>query len=517
MAEQKEAKKQEQEQELKPNIKEERIRKITLSYYSRGDIRKAMFEFSKNRECVPRYFEGFGKRPDSFQYDSDILELAKKGATSFHCSEELWQDPLELSTSNKEEDIKKNRIGWDLLIDVDSKYLDYSKIYGEILVEVLQSHGIKHIGVKFSGSKGLHIIVPWKAFPKEMSGKQTREMFPEWPRLICSYLQSQITEKLKNRVIDMHDDSSESGKVLEIYCSKCSNTPEKKSKITFLCPSCKTKMQNLVDVFARKRKIRCPNCQIEMDELEKKDILVCLNCKLDSEKNPENFKERVQSKHIDADLILVSPRHLFRMPYSLHEKTSLASVVISADKIKDFQPEQADPLKIQVRNFIPDSQEGEASMLLRSALEFKPLEEEKKEYKQSENLGKKQFKDFTITNLTPDLYPPTISKILEGIKSDGRKRALFILLSFFTSLKLTNEQVTAEIEAWNKKNQEPLPPSYIKGQLIWYSRQKEAKLPPNFDKHYYKDIGFQPTQEEIVAKNPVSYVIKKYFWKFGKT
>ena len=82
MQEQKEVQDKEQE---KQSLKEERIRKIAQAYYARQDIRKAMFEFSKNRECVPRYFEGFGKRPDSFQFDSDILGLAKKGATSFHC------------------------------------------------------------------------------------------------------------------------------------------------------------------------------------------------------------------------------------------------------------------------------------------------------------------------------------------------------------------------------------------------------------------------------------------------
>src|SRR3989344_8948564 len=98
------------------NKKEDRIKKIALSYYSRQDIRKAMFDFSKNRECIPRYFEGFGKRPDAFHYDSDIPEYVKKGATSFHCSQELWQDPLQISTEMSEEAIKKLIIGWDLLI-----------------------------------------------------------------------------------------------------------------------------------------------------------------------------------------------------------------------------------------------------------------------------------------------------------------------------------------------------------------------------------------------------------------
>ena len=94
------------------SFKEERVRSITLMYYSRPDIKKAMFEFSKNRECVPRYFEGFGKRPDTFQYESDISEQVRKGATSFHCSEELWKDPLEISTELTRKDFDEIRIGW---------------------------------------------------------------------------------------------------------------------------------------------------------------------------------------------------------------------------------------------------------------------------------------------------------------------------------------------------------------------------------------------------------------------
>ena len=76
-----------QAEDSKPEISvnEKRIREITLAYYSMPEIRKAMYEFSKNRECIPRYFEGFGKRPDNFQYETDILEQVRKGATSFHC------------------------------------------------------------------------------------------------------------------------------------------------------------------------------------------------------------------------------------------------------------------------------------------------------------------------------------------------------------------------------------------------------------------------------------------------
>jgi len=143
----------------KKSVNEERIRSITLAYYSRLDIRKAMFEFSQNRECIPRYFEGFGKRPDSFQYDSDILTFIQKGATSFHCSEELWKDPLEISTDLKDSEIKELRTGWDLLLDIDSPYLEYSKIFADLLIESLKIHGIKNVGVKFSVSGDTDILI----------------------------------------------------------------------------------------------------------------------------------------------------------------------------------------------------------------------------------------------------------------------------------------------------------------------------------------------------------------------
>jgi len=500
------------------SIKEQRIRKIAQFYYSRADIRKAMFEFSKNRECVPRYFDGFGKRPDAFQYDSDVLELARKGATSFHCSEEIWAEPLELSTNMKEEEIKKLRTGWDLLIDIDCKYIEYSKKAADAIIRALKKNRVENVGLKFSGGKGFHIIVPFKAFPEEMSGKKTAEMFPEWPRLICQYLKEESRQFLQEDLYSSEDVNVLSKLKKGIRCETCKNMSEKAELILFSCPNCKTKMENLTTNFEKKRIIRCPNCQKEMNELERDILYRCNTCKMDSRKNPKNFNEAFE--HIDVfdvlglDVILVSPRHLFRMPYSLHEKTALASAVIDCDKVKNFELMQADPMKIIPKNFIPDSKQGEAKELLRRAIEFRPPEKKLTESDKeidNKNLGEKKFKDITITNLTPDLYPPTIKKILEGMPADGKKRALFILLSFFKSLKLSNEQINSQIEEWNKKNHEPLSPSYVKGQIRWYNKLKEARLPPNFDKPYYKEIGVTPTAEELTAKNPVSWVIRKSF------
>jgi DNA primase catalytic subunit len=491
-------------------LREQRIRKIALAYYSRPDIRKAIYEFSKDRECVPRYFEGFGKRPDNFQFESDIISLAKKGATSFHCSEELWFDALQISTSTNKEEFNKLRKGWDLIIDVDSKYLDYSKIYAEILIDVLKSNKVKNIGVKFSGNKGFHIIVPWNSFPEEISGKKTSDMFPEWPRQICAYLSSKISLKLKNRVQDISGDKKD---LLETYCIKCGSPTEKKHILNFLCSSCKSEMSLPYDVLSKKRKISCINCSRDLTSQIKEGSLgekvyfdFCNKCNIDSLKNKENFQERVKSEHIDADLVLVSPRHLFRMPYSLHEKTALSSIVIDPDKIKEFDINQADPLKLKPINFLPKSEKGEASYLLREALEFK-LPEIKL---QPEQKQKTEFKPINIANISDEHFPPAIKKMLEGIKTDGRKRALFILLNFFKSLNINYSEISEKIEKWNAKNQEPLPEGYIKAQLSWHSKNP-ARMPPNYDKSYYKDIGIIPTAEEIASKNPVSYTLKKYY------
>ncbi len=406
--------------------KEKRIRKMTQIYYSKPEVQKAIFEFCENRETIPRFFEGFGKRPDSLQYPNDVFELVKKGATSFHCSEEIWQDPLKLVTGMSEKQANELRTGWDLIIDIDSKYIDYSKIFAELTINLLRFHGIKNIGIKFSGSKGFHIIVPWKAFPKEVAGEKVSDKFPEYPRAITNYLAAKTKTKLIEKV----------------------------------------------------------------SELSK----------------PNKYVKDFQApEEVIPDLILVSPRHLFRAPYSLHEKTALASVVLDPDKISEFELIQANPLKVKTKNFIPDCKEGEASELLREALDWqkhKTPNQEKKEF------DYKPIK-IEIKNLSDHNFPPSIQKILKGL-TDGRKRALFVLLNFFRSVGIDKEELEKRIYGWNSKNPIPLKEGYIKAQLLWSYRNKIV-LPPNFDKDYYKGIGVEPTQEELRYKNPVNYTIKKSF------
>jgi len=416
---------------MEKSFKEQRIRNLTHLYYSRPEVQKAIYEFCKNREISPRYFEGFGKRPDTFQYKGDVFELVKKGATSFHCSEEIWKDPLKISTDMTPEKYNEIRTGWDLLLDIDSKYIDYSKIMAQEIIKVLKFHGIKNIGIKFSGSKGFHLIIPWKSFPKEVNGIQTKDMFPEWPRILLQYI----------------------GKKTEPFLIK---------EIT---------------------KLTTPNKYI---------------------------KDFEAPKEVVPDIILVSPRHLFRTPYSLHEKTALASVVLNPEEISKFELKDASPMNVEVKNFIPNLEnikEGEASELLMQALDWwkdhKPEDDKKAEGKYA------NFKPLNLTNVNENQFPPCIINILNGVK-DGKKRALFSLVHFFRSIGLDKLELEKKIEEWNKKNIPPLKQGYIVSQLSWAYHRKPL-MPANC-KEFYQGIGVcVPDNLCKQIKNPVNYIVRKNF------
>ncbi len=448
--------------------KEERIRKITQLYYSRKDIQKAIFSFSLNREIAPSYMmESFGTRPDSLQYPADIFELAKKGATSFHCSEELWADPLKISTEMDKKQLNNLRIGWDFLLDIDSKYLDYSKILAELIIKVLKFHGIKNFGIKFSGSKGFHILIPWKAFPQIIHNNKTSDMFPEWPRIITKYIMEIVKPELIERIKETLDEEKY-GDVKKYIKKDIGETI-----------NLKTLNRQIIGV--------------------RKDWAI--EEKLEKAKKESDYLEKVI-----PDLILVSPRHLFRMPYSLHEKTALASVVLEPEEIQRFQPKDADPFKAEIRNFMPDAKPGEASELLREALDWYQTQHAGEKEK-SERSGR-EFQPIILKEISEKNFPPSINKILQGMKGDGRKRALFIIMNFFRSIGMDRKDVEKTLYDWNQKNELPLKDGYIKSQLISSYRSK-AVPPPNYDKDYYKGIGIIPTEEEQRYKNPVSYMVRK--------
>ncbi|MBI2043847.1 hypothetical protein HYT24_00595 [Candidatus Pacearchaeota archaeon] len=270
---------------------------------------------------------------------------------------------------------------------------------------------------------------------------------------------------------------------------------------------CKRKEEKKIGVESEIKNLKCPDCKGMLEPIGKKLVYECSNCDINSKTSPNNFSKHIQIDLFDPmglDMILISPRHLFRMPYSLHEKTALASVVIDVGDLPDFQPRDADPLKIKIRNFLPNSRDGEANDLVVYSLDWYK-ENHPQELEVEKKIG--DFKPVKIENISISIFPPSVQQILKGV-TDGRKRALFILINLFRSIGMEKQQLEKEIFDWNKKNSTPLEEGYIKAQILWSYRNKIVP-PPNFDKDYYKGIGVIPTDEELRYKNPVNYVVKK--------
>jgi len=505
-----------------PEKEKRKVQLIAPSYYLRKDIQRAMFEFCKHRETVANFNqEFFAKRPDCLDYPTDLANSAKQGATSFHCSEEIWGNPLDINTDMTPKQYNEIRIGWDFLIDIDSPFLDYGKIAARLIIKELESHGVKNFGIKFSGGKGFHIIIPFKAFPQEVNGELAKDHFPEWPRLIAGYIFKRIREPMNEEILKLtsREKLKEKGELVsEHLCPQCNNPTETKMVGKYVCQDirCRTEVESMK---SNRKEMICPSCNGKMERVSQREIQFCEECKINTAKleaassyggekrDPPKvefkIEDTIKSTEDSVDVVLVSSRHLFRAPYSLHEKTAYASIPLTKDEIENFKPSDADPLKIkEIRSFMPNCESGEAAQLLQEAIDWGRESAPKEQPKKYE--GKElDLKGLTISE---DMFPPVIKKILLGIKDDGRKRALSLMLSFFTSLEFPQDFIEEKIREWNAKNYHPLKQGYIKSQVAWHIKNK--RLPPNYDKPVYKEFGIRGPPEPGM-KNPINYTIKK--------
>ncbi|MFH1972866.1 MAG: DNA primase small subunit domain-containing protein [archaeon] len=414
-----------------------------LKYYSRKDVQFKIMELGKDREVAPRYNEGFGKRPDIIQFPGDIEELARKGATSFHVSEERWRDPLELKPGMSKKELDENRIGWDLILDIDTVYWDYAKLTAYYLIEALKFHDIKNISVKFSGSKGFHLGIPFESFPDEVNGVKTKDLFPESLRVIALYLQEMIRPMLVAKILE------------------------------------KTNISDLVSFTGKKK-----------SELVKNGVL-----------DPFEI--------IDIDTVLISNRHLFRSAYSMHEKTGLVSIPIDPNNVLKFEKKYALPEKVKTDRIFLDRNvdKNEGSRLIIQAFDWYsrqnirnvPQEKEEREYK------------LPTTAISEEFFPYCITKILEGKQEDGKKRSLFILCNFLRKMGWNWIDIEKKIKEWNEKNPDPLKEAYLKGQINWNKKRKEAILPPNCNNSmYYKDLRICCNSDVCLKyKNPVNFALRQ--------
>jgi hypothetical protein len=202
-------------------------------------------------------------------------------------------------------------------------------------------------------------------------------------------------------------------------------------------------------------------------------------------------------------------RHLFRMPYSLHDGSWLVSLPIEEEEIDEFEKSDAKIDNIDFEtNFLDEYEENEAANLVVQAMDFL---EERREDKREERMGNSDGEFETPDEAIAEKhFPPTIKKILEGLE-DGRKRGLFILINFYLTVGYSMDDIETKIWEWNERNHEPLQEAYVKSQLRWHSNRDEIVPPPNYDSNgYYKDMQvYEGDSLEEKVSNPVSYVFRK--------
>jgi len=433
----------------------------TLRYYKKIEIQEELVKSANGKEVGIRFNEKFGKRPDTLIYPQDVMEVVKKGATSFHCSEETWDNPLDLFTGIKKKELEELRIGWDLILDVDCAIFEYSRICADLIVKFLKYSGVKNIFGKFSGNKGFHIAVAFESFPDEIGGQKMEQMFPEAPQKIAFYIKENIKHELERKILEMENNDI-SQIVDKVKLSKDKITRYEKNEYG--------------------------------DKISKLDV--------------ENF--------LEIDTILISSRHLFRMPYSLHEKSGLISLPIDVKQIMKFEKHMADPDKFfsPLASFLDRSQitEQSARNILIRALDFEVKKEYNTtpEYEQLRSGPPKEMVETKIESpVQKELFPPCIKLCLNGLE-DGKKRAVFAMILFLGKLGWTKQAVQDYLLKWNKEvNNEPLRDNYIIGQMRYF--KPDSKLPPNCDNQaYYTVIGVcKPDGLCKKIKNPVNYSLIK--------
>ena len=519
---------------------QERIRDAkSLQYYKRREVQEAMLKHATDREISPRYGEGFGKRPDIISYPNDILEFAKRKATSFHSSEERWDSPLSIKTGASRKEMNDLRKGWDLVLDIDAKDWDISRLTAWLFIEVLREHGVKSISCKFSGNKGWHVGVPFESFPRTVwddankNDVLVKDLFPELPRAIAGYLIDYMSQT-EHGLISINQDSitfgwqenrpGRSSEKVMYTLGQFSVMAGKKpyELMENFCPTC----NKLVKLEEEKYALGCNNqaCLFRSEKRytkeEKEAIddheLVCPKCKsimdflLVSRKacphDAKNYQRRFKlTEVIQIDTVLLASRHLYRMAYSLHEKSGLASVVIDPDDALHFDKTSAEPKTIRFERMFLDPSEtviGEAESLTLKAWQWSQAREQQ----QAKRMHLTEFEG-PDEAVTEEHFPPCMRKILEGMV-DGKKRAMFALTNFFGVAGWSNEMIEKRLHEWNAKNPEPLREVNIKGHMHGVKMKKERIMPPSC-KSFYQELGVcNPDEFCSRIKNPGQYAIR---------
>lgn len=409
-------------------------RREIFEYYSRPEIAAEIVRNARHREVAGAFFDGsYDARPNTLQFPSDVIQMARRGVTSFHYSVEHWQNPMAIVSGN----YNSFRSGWDIIIDIDSKLgIDESKIAAAAIIDALGKYGIRNTNIKFSGRRGFHICLPWVMFPKEINYEPLAKLYPQVPRAIVSFIKEQVKDEIMRKLLQ-----------------------QKSAK-------------ELIETLQEPPSSLSPYFFLEIEN---------------------NW----------------GARHMFRAPYSLNEKTWLVSLPITEEQLDKFSPEMAAIKNIQIKTEFFKGDENEAENLLIDALDWETAQKK-------EEIKEKPKKKIDYEKKIPEeFFPPCMTVALAGM-ADGRKRALYTLISFLRMCNWAWPEIEAKIMEWNERNKPPLARNIVVAQLRW--GQANARNPWNCppEGQLYVDIGIcrpdnicRAGTQHIVIKNPIVYPFKK--------
>lgn len=430
-----------------------------------------------DREVVAKYGESFGKRPNNFINKEELERAVRSGATSFHFSEERWKDFRKLSTSLTKEQLNELRIGWDLVIDIDSKNWEISKEFAKMIINKVESEGVKNYSIKFSGGSGFHILVPFEAFPPKVGGKETKDMFPQIPMIISNYLKLVLKEELKDKLKEFGFTGEDPFEVVDIDSVLITerhlvrmqySLNEKKWLVSI--PLDKSKLDKFIPEDATPGSIDTKLDFFDVKPNKNEASILLNNAYGIAENNLNEILLKLDLLNIKDDLIRLGIYSLEEL--AAFDQESIINALgeeVSKNKIaKLFEsiPKDNKPRILKVEKIIP-------------------------------------------RKINPALFPPCIKNILNGV-SDGRKRSLFILINFFRSLGMSEVEVEKLIKEWNQKNKPPLKEGYINSQINYMKKGKVYVIPNCDSPGYYKYFGVcTPDETCKLIKNPLSYYNKK--------
>ncbi|MCX6820961.1 MAG: hypothetical protein NT016_03355 [Candidatus Aenigmarchaeota archaeon] len=218
-----------------------------------------------------------------------------------------------------------------------------------------------------------------------------------------------------------------------------------------------------------------------------------------------------------ASMDIFSSRHMFRLPYSLHEKSLLVSLPIKIEQLDSFKKEDAAPEKVKTGGtFVNrDVKRREAEALVIEAFDWAATHMKEK----LEALPQDRKQPEKLMRFAEPQFPPCVHAILKGV-ADGKKRSVFILINFLRNMGWTQDEIDRRLSEWNEHNYPPLPANYLRTQLRWHVMQQRNILPPNCDnENFYLSFGVCKPDAvctagakqagQITIKNPVNYAFRK--------